>query len=90
MARFEIEDELHAEAQGEFESRGDALAELERRAAIPWHQEPNQAPCQSWKTCGRKYELIEYDENVSPRKELYRELVLEISAAGVRWHRHHA
>jgi hypothetical protein len=87
MARFEIEDELHAEPQGEFDRRADALAELQRLAAVPWDSEPNQAPCQNWRNCGRKYELIEFDETVSPRKELHRELLLEISAAGVQWHR---
>jgi hypothetical protein len=86
MARFEIEDEAHAEPHGEFDNRADALVELRRRAAIPWDQDPNQAPCQNWRNCGRRYELIEYDVPVSPRKELNRELVLEISASGARWH----
>ena len=90
MARFEIEDELHAEPVGEFATRHDALAELQRRAAISWDIEPNQAPCQNWRNCGRKYELIEFDETIFPRKELNRELVLEVSAEGVEWHQDHA
>ncbi len=87
MARFEIEDELHDQPRGEFAERGDAWAELHRLAAIPWDHAPNQAPCQNWRNCGRHYELIEFDETVSPPKELHRELVLEISAGGVKWHR---
>jgi hypothetical protein len=43
---FIIEDEQHAEPQsGEFESIADALAELKRRAMLPWDQPPNVAPC---------------------------------------------
>lgn len=86
MAKFEIEDELHAEPHGEFGSAEEALAELRRRAAIPWDQKPNRAPCRDWRNCGRKYDLIQYDEEQSPRKELRRELALEISAVGVKWH----
>jgi hypothetical protein len=33
---FVIEDELHAEHQGEFSDRETAMAELERRTQIPW------------------------------------------------------
>ena len=82
---FIIEDELHAEPHGEFATRDEALAELERRAAIPWNVEPNIAPCMSWETCGRCYELVEYDTSVTPWRELRRERVLEISAAGTKW-----
>jgi hypothetical protein len=55
---FVIEDELHAEPQaGEFRSLADAVAELKRRALVPWDQEPNRAPCDGWRTCGRSYEI---------------------------------
>jgi hypothetical protein len=87
MAKFVIEDESHDEPQGEFATAGDALAELRRRAEIPWDHDPNRAPCQSWQTCGRRYELVEFDDRDTPRKELRRELVLEISADGIEWHR---
>jgi hypothetical protein len=80
-----IEDELHAESQGEFATIQHAIAELRRRAQIPWDQDPNRAPCMSWKTCGRAYEVIEYDDSHSPWKELRRMAVLEVSAAGVKW-----
>ena len=84
---FIIEDEAHAELQdGEFETQPDAMVELHRRAAIPWDQAPNLAPCTSWQTCGRRYELVEYDKSATPWIELSRRPILDISAQGVRWH----
>ncbi len=83
---FVIEDEAHAEPQeGRFQTRQQAIAELRRRAAIPWNEEPNRAPCTNWLNCGRRYELVEYDDTVLPWNELSRNLILDISAAGVRW-----
>jgi hypothetical protein len=81
---FVIEDERHAEPQGEFKSFGEAVAELRRRATIPWNEAPNQAPCTSWETCGRSYEIIEYDCASRPWKELNRVSALEVSAEGVK------
>lgn len=83
---FIIEDDLHAEQQdGEFESLNAAIAELERRAGIPWDAPPNLAPCMSWRTCGRKYVVIEVDDTQAPWKEVSRIEVLDISADGVKW-----
>jgi hypothetical protein len=83
---FVIEDEAHAEPQeGRFQTRHQAIAELQRRASIPWNEKPNRAPCTNWLNCGRRYEVVEYDDTASPWKELSRSLVLDISAAGVRW-----
>jgi len=43
---FIIDDESHCEYQrGEYATFAEALAELKRRAAIPWDVEPNRAPC---------------------------------------------
>lgn len=84
---FVIEDEAHAEPQeGQFPTREQAFAELERRATIPWHEPPNTAPCANSLNCGRRYELVEYDTSGPGWKELARTLILEISAAGIRWH----
>ena len=80
-----IEDERHAEPVGKFSSVSDALVELERRAKIGWDQEPNRAPCEGWKTCGRTYEIVEYDDAQDPWKEVRRYRALETSAAGVWW-----
>jgi len=86
MAKWVIEDEVHSEWHGEFDDLGGALTELRRRAQIPWDQVPNQAPCQSWRTCGRQYEIIEFDDTESPWREVRRTLALEISASGAQWH----
>jgi len=84
--RFLIEDERHAEPQeGEFSSLAEALAELRRRASMPWDQPPNVAPCTNWRNCGRSYEIIEYDDSTQPPTEVRRFLALEVSATGAKW-----
>jgi hypothetical protein len=85
MTTFVIEDEFHAEPQGQFSSFEQALTELQRRAKIPWDQPPNAAPCMSWKTCGREYVVIEYDDAHTRWRELRRVAVLRVSACGVEW-----
>ena len=82
---FVIEDQLHAELQGEFASFDEALAELRRRASIPWDHEPNLAPCSSWETCGRSYEIVEYDQVKSPWQVIGRVTVLNVTVQGVKW-----
>jgi hypothetical protein len=80
---FRIEDELHAESVGEeFESFESALTEVRRLAGIPWGQEPNVARCQGWRTCGRHYEIVEYDASWVERG---RTSVVEIMHDGVKW-----
>jgi len=86
MAKFVIEDEFHAEWMGEFTSEEEALTELRRRAQLPWDQPPNRAPCMSWRTCGREYCVLEFDDTQKPWKELRRTRVLEVSALEVTWH----
>jgi len=83
---FIIEDLIHAEPQeGEFDTFESALKELQRRASIPWNQAPNRCPCTSWETCGRKYQVIEYDSSSLPWTELGRIQILDISAQGIEW-----
>jgi len=82
---FVIEDELHAEQHGEFPSFQQAIAELRRRARIPWDQDPNKAPCMNWQDCGRTYEVVEYDNTHSPWRKLRCVAVLEVSASGIKW-----
>ena len=82
---FVIEDELHSEQHGEFGDLESAVAELRRRAHIPWDHEPNVAPCTSWRTCGRNYEIIEYEEDHDHWRELNRLPAMEISSDGVKW-----
>ena len=85
VGMFVIEDERHAEPQARFASFQQAVAELKRRAKIPWDQDPNRAPCRGWQRCGRTYEVIEYDDSQVPWEELRRVTVLDVSAAGVEW-----
>lgn len=83
---FKIEDERHAEPQpGEFTSLAGAAGELRRLAQSPWDKLPNVAPCTNWATCGRSYEVVEYDDSTRPWRELRRLPALEVDAEGVRW-----
>ena len=82
---FVIEDQFHCETLGRFSSFELASTELKRIATLPWDQEPNRAPCMQWPTCGRSYEIIEYDDSSIPWKELRRIPVLDVSASGVKW-----
>lgn len=63
---FVIEDEWHAEWVGEYVSREEAHAELRRLAKLPWDEAPNACPCMSWRTCGRRYHIIEFDTSADP------------------------
>ena len=82
---FVIEDELHAEWIGEFPDRESALGRLRELAEIPWDQPPNLPPCMSWRTCGRNYQIYQYDPR-DPERLLGNVLALSISAEGVTWH----
>lgn len=80
-----IEDDLHGEPGEEFATREEAVAELRRRAALPWNEPPNQAPCTSWRTCGRSYALVEYDTRFTPWRRLSSVPILEVSKKGATW-----
>ena len=82
---FVIEDESHAEQVSEHPSLGNAWEALRHLATIPWDCEPNVAPCKSWQTCGRNYEIIEYETSTQPWQELRRVAGLSVSAKGVVW-----
>lgn len=82
---FLIEDELHVEPQGEFGTFEEAFSELEQRAKISWNEIPNRCPCTNWKSCGRNYQIIEYDKTQTPWKELQRKDILTISAKEIKW-----
>jgi hypothetical protein len=59
---FIIEDEIHAETQeGEYATFEEAVAELQRRASLPWDVPPNRPPCMSWRTCERRYIIIDLE-----------------------------
>jgi hypothetical protein len=82
---FVIEDQSHAEQLSEFTSLQDAWAELRRLSALPWDEQPNAAPCQSWRTCGRDYEILEYETFSTPWTLVRRFAGLAINANGVAW-----
>lgn len=82
---FVIEDQKHAELIGEFALLQEAWAELDRLSVIPWGTRPNVAPCQSWHTCGRDYEILEYETSSTPWTLLRQIAGLEINAKGVAW-----
>ena len=82
---FIIEDEWHAEQIGEFNSREEADAELLRLAALPWDEAPNLCPCTSWRTCGRRYRIVQYETSSEPWRSLSDEAVLEVSVMGTTW-----
>ena len=82
---FVVEDQSHVEPMGEFATLPDAWAELQRLSAIPWDEHPNLAPCQSWRTCGRDYEIIEYETASLPWTQVKRYAGLEVSAKGIVW-----
>lgn len=79
---FVIKDEWHTEPIGEYASRDEAVAELRRLAALPWNDAPNKCPCRSWRGCGRRYHLIEYD---SDWRSLGDEALLDVSAKETVW-----
>ena len=85
MAVFAIEDELHSERVGEYPTLEEAVRELKRLARIPWDAEPNRAPCQNWRNCGRRYEVVEYDETERPWKEQRRMGALEVTSCSATW-----
>jgi hypothetical protein len=82
---FVIEDEWHAEWIGEFASRDDAYSELRRLATLPWDEAPNLCPCMSWRTCGRRYHLTEYDTSAGAWRRLSDEALLDVSAEKTAW-----
>jgi len=82
---FVIDDELHAEPVGRFRSKAEAIVELQRLAKLRWDEAPNLCPCTSWRTCSRRYRLIEYDTSRTPWKQLSNTPFLEVSAARTTW-----
>ncbi len=80
-----IEYEMHDEQCGEFSSYEMALAELQRRAELPWDQSPNRCPCTSWRSCQREYEIVDYDVSERPWRRVKANPILQVSADGAVW-----
>ena len=60
---------------------------LRRRGATDMRliKPPNLAPCASWKTCGRRYDLVEYDAAATSWREIHRAPAFQVSARGIAW-----
>lgn len=82
---FVIDDELHAAPVGEFHSKAEAIGELQRLAKLRWDEAPNACPCTSWRTCSRRYHLIEYDTSWTPWRQINNTPFLEVSATRNAW-----
>lgn len=80
---FAIEDERHWEVIGNFHTHQQAIEALRNLASLPWDHGQNKPPCTTWKQCGRRYQLVEYE---GEWLEISRTLMLEISADTTRWH----
>jgi hypothetical protein len=61
---------------------------LRRLAGLPWNEAPNLCPCMSWRTCGRRYHLVEYDTSSTPWRVIGNEALLEVSAKEILWLSH--
>jgi len=75
-----VEDELHAGQQSHHETLRGSVVELGRLALVPWDAAPNLPPCQCWRTCGRRYEVVVYDTSTSPWRTLRRMADLDVNA----------
>ena len=82
---FVIEDEFHAEWIGEFGTREETDTELRTLASMPWNEAPNLCPCANWRSCGRRYHVIQFETSTEPWRQLSNEAVLEVSAKATTW-----
>ena len=74
---YVVEDDRHCEVIASFATEEAALDAIRRFAELAWDEEPNRAPCMSWRTCGRLYLIAAPSGS---RRE-----VLDISSAGTVW-----
>ena len=81
---FEVRDERHGESRGVYRTSAEAFAAVSRLAALPWDSPLNRAPCTSWRTCGRHYEILEREPE-PPMQVASRTDVLTMSASGLEW-----
>jgi hypothetical protein len=83
--RYGIVDQIHIDyLPGQFTSLGAVVEEFHRLATVPWDQDPNLAPCTSWRTCGRIWTAGEY--KVPGRGARWLDDIWEeVKANGVTW-----
>ncbi len=87
MIKFIIEDEMHDEWLGEFSTLKEVIEKLQGLATIPWDEDPNRVPCTSWKTCGRDYHIIEFDDSSLPWTEINNKHVMRVDSRGANWYK---
>lgn len=80
-----IEDQMHAERLGKYGSLSLAIKELKHLSSLSFETSPNKCPCSNSADCSREYEIIEYNTESEPWRELRRFGTLEISKNGVCW-----
>lgn len=85
VTSFSLFDEIHCEHVDSYPNFADALAEVARRCELPWDASPNRAPCRSWKTCGRKYQIREYASKTSSTL-LGSCDICDVNSTGIAWH----
>lgn len=83
--RVFIEDRFHCDRIAECDSFDAAIERLKQIAQLSWDQTPNRAPCRSWRTCGREYQVIEFDDSAAPWKVVRAVPVLRVSASSIEW-----
>ena len=86
MRKFVIEDAIHLDWHESFASLDAALERVRRLARTPWSKPPNRAPCIGWETCGREWEILDYDVSETPWQLRARIPALAISRDGATWH----
>ena len=78
-----IVDYWHGQEEwGIFDTRAEAIAEVERLESMRWDEVPNRAPCNVWRDCGRKWGIVGLDAGPSRVPETP---ILEITSAGPTW-----
>jgi hypothetical protein len=86
MKIYQIEDTNHAEIIGTFDTFENALTELTNIYNIPWNTSPNICPCLNFETCGRDYEIYEYDNSTMPWKYLNSIFICSIYKDKYKWY----
>lgn len=83
---YTINDQLHDESLGKYETLEQAQDELQKLAKIPWGTKPNIPPCTKGLACARDYEIIVYGvySKTSPNSE-FRYAGVHINSKGVHW-----
>lgn len=85
MSKFVITDQIHDEDFGTFDSFDEAVLELKKIADIPWNKEPNLSLCESQETCGREYEIVEYNTESEPWQHIKTTPALSVFAELTKW-----